>query len=36
MATAWPVVERKRNFLGYPVFVMTRNFSMAMGYWSPW
>ena len=32
MRIAWPVVERKRNFLGYPVFVLTRNFSMAMGY----
>jgi glycosyltransferase involved in cell wall biosynthesis len=32
MRIAWPVVERKRNFLGYPVFVMTRSFSMAMGY----
>jgi glycosyltransferase involved in cell wall biosynthesis len=32
MRIAWPLVERKRNFLGYPVFVMTRNFSMAMGY----
>lgn len=32
MRIAWPVVERKRNFLGYPIFVMTRNFSMAMGY----
>jgi len=32
MKISWPVVKRKRTFLGYPLFVMTRNFSMAMGY----
>ena len=32
MRISWPVVERKRTFLGYPIFVLTRNFSMAMGY----
>jgi cellulose synthase/poly-beta-1,6-N-acetylglucosamine synthase-like glycosyltransferase len=32
MKISWSVVERKRGFLGYPLFVMTRNFSMAMGY----
>ena len=32
MRISWPVVKRKRTFLGYPLFVMTRNFSMAMGY----
>jgi len=32
MRVAWPVVQKKRIFFGYPVFEMTRNFSMAMGY----
>ncbi|MDA4113029.1 MAG: glycosyltransferase [Thaumarchaeota archaeon] len=32
MRISWPVVSRRRTFLGYPLFVMTRNFSMAMGY----
>ena len=32
MRISWPVVKRKRTFLGYPLFVMTRNFSMATGY----
>jgi glycosyltransferase involved in cell wall biosynthesis len=32
MRISWPLVERKRTFLGYPIFVLTRNFSMAMGY----
>jgi glycosyltransferase involved in cell wall biosynthesis len=32
MRISWPLVRRKRTFFGYPVFVMTRNFSMAMGY----
>ena len=29
---SWPLVQRKRTFIGYPVFVVARNFSMAMGY----
>lgn len=29
---SWKAVERKRSFIGYPLFVLTRNFSMAMGY----
>ncbi len=29
---SWPLVQRKRAFLGYPLFITTRNFSMAMGY----
>lgn len=29
---SWSMVQRKRIFLGYPLFVITRNFSMAMGY----
>jgi glycosyltransferase involved in cell wall biosynthesis len=32
MRISWPVVRKKSVFLGYPFFVMTRNFSMAMGY----
>jgi GT2 family glycosyltransferase len=32
MSIAWPAVEKKRYFIGYPAFVLVRNFSMAMGY----
>jgi glycosyltransferase involved in cell wall biosynthesis len=32
MRVSWPLVQSKRVFLGYPIFVMARNFSMAMGY----
>jgi glycosyltransferase involved in cell wall biosynthesis len=32
MRVAWPVVQKKRIFFGYPIFEMTRNFSMAIGY----
>jgi glycosyltransferase involved in cell wall biosynthesis len=32
MRVSWPYVKRKSVFIGYPIFVMTRNFSMAMGY----
>ncbi len=32
MRVAWPVVEDRWAFVGYPLFVLTRNFSMAMGY----
>ena len=27
----WNDVEKKRSFLGYPLFLLTRNFSMALG-----
>ena len=29
---SWSDVERKRSFLGYPLFVIARNFTMAIGY----
>jgi glycosyltransferase involved in cell wall biosynthesis len=29
---SWPFVQRKRVYFGYPVFLMARNLSMAMGY----
>jgi GT2 family glycosyltransferase len=29
---SWPYVAKKRIYLGYPLFVMARNFSMALGY----
>jgi glycosyltransferase AglI len=32
MFVSWPEVERKRAFWGYPLFLMVRNFSMALGY----
>jgi glycosyltransferase involved in cell wall biosynthesis len=32
MSISWPLVQKKRTFLGYPFFVVARNFSMAMGY----
>ena len=28
----WQTVQKRRYFLGYPLFVATRNFSMALGY----
>lgn len=31
-AISWSEVDRKSVFLGYPAFVVARNFSMAMGY----
>jgi glycosyltransferase involved in cell wall biosynthesis len=32
MRIAWPTVEKKRSFLGYPLFILVRNFSTAVGY----
>jgi glycosyltransferase involved in cell wall biosynthesis len=32
MRVSWPVVSKKRVYFGYPVFLMARNFSMAIGY----
>jgi len=32
MTISWPLVQRKRSFVGYPLFVLVRNFSTAMGY----
>jgi glycosyltransferase involved in cell wall biosynthesis len=29
---SWPYVAKKRIYLGYPLFVIVRNFSMALGY----
>jgi glycosyltransferase involved in cell wall biosynthesis len=29
---SWPYVAKKRVYLGYPLFVIVRNFSMALGY----
>lgn len=29
---SWNGVKRKRAFLGYPIFIVTRNFSTALGY----
>jgi len=29
---SWPLVSRKRVYLGYPLFVLVRNFSTALGY----
>jgi GT2 family glycosyltransferase len=29
---SWPYVDKKRIYLGYPLFVIVRNFSMALGY----
>lgn len=29
---SWRAVEGKGSFLGYPIFLVTRNFSMALGY----
>ena len=32
MKITWTDVTRKRNFLGYPLFIAVRNFSTALGY----
>jgi glycosyltransferase involved in cell wall biosynthesis len=32
MSVTWPVVQKKRDFLGYPLFILVRNFATAMGY----
>ena len=29
---SWPLVARKRVYIGYPLFVLARNFSTALGY----
>ena len=29
---SWPYIPKKRVYLGYPLFVIVRNFSMALGY----
>ena len=29
---SWPAVEKKRSYLGYPLFILVRNFSTALGY----
>ncbi len=29
---SWPLVARKRVYIGYPLFVLVRNFSTALGY----
>ena len=31
-AYAWPEIDRKRDFIGYPAFLIARNLSMALGY----
>ena len=32
MRISWSSIERKRSFLGYPLFILVRNFSTALGY----
>jgi len=32
MRVSWPLVQRKRAFFGYPVFILVRNFSTGLGY----
>jgi glycosyltransferase involved in cell wall biosynthesis len=32
MTVSWPLVQRKRTFFGYPLFIAVRNFTTAMGY----
>jgi glycosyltransferase involved in cell wall biosynthesis len=29
---SWPLIDRKRVYIGYPLFVFVRNFSTALGY----
>jgi hypothetical protein len=29
---SWGLVKDKRDFLGYPLFALVRNFSTALGY----
>ncbi len=29
---SWPYVAKKRTYVGYPLFLIVRNFSMALGY----
>jgi glycosyltransferase involved in cell wall biosynthesis len=32
ISISWPLVRRKRVFLGYPIFLLVRNLSTGMGY----
>jgi glycosyltransferase involved in cell wall biosynthesis len=32
MRTSWSLVQRRRSFLGYPLFILVRNFSTGLGY----
>jgi glycosyltransferase AglI len=32
MTISWPLVRKKRSYIGYPMFLVIRNFSTAMGY----
>jgi membrane protein insertase Oxa1/YidC/SpoIIIJ len=32
MWVSWPLVQRKRAYVGYPLFIVIRNFATAMGY----
>jgi glycosyltransferase involved in cell wall biosynthesis len=32
MRISWPLVEKKRSYLGYPIFILVRNFSTGLGY----
>jgi len=32
MSISWPLVQRKRSYIGYPLFIIIRNFATAMGY----
>jgi hypothetical protein len=29
---SWSVVQRKRTYFGYPLYILVRNFSTALGY----
>jgi glycosyltransferase involved in cell wall biosynthesis len=31
-SVSWPVVDKKRAYLGYPLFIFVRNFATGMGY----
>ncbi|HUH82321.1 MAG TPA: glycosyltransferase [Nitrososphaerales archaeon] len=32
MKASWPLVQKKRSYLGYPIFILVRNFSTGLGY----
>jgi glycosyltransferase involved in cell wall biosynthesis len=32
ISVSWPLVQRKRTYIGYPLFILVRNFTTAMGY----
>jgi glycosyltransferase involved in cell wall biosynthesis len=32
MSVSWPLVDKKRGYLGYPLFIFVRNSATAMGY----